>query len=116
MSEELKCPLCYKDYYSHECPHNFQQMEQDINALRIQLNEVTICRDSWKNSYEKVMKIYRDMRREQLTLIAERDTLKAKLDIAVEALKRLEINDDVIDFGIAHEALKKMEARNERIT
>lgn len=102
MSDELKCPLCYKDYYSHECPHNFNQMVQNIDALRVQLDETVICRDHWKISYEKAMKIYRDIRREQFALIDERDLLKAKLEQANKLIAELSAEIDELD-GTKHQ-------------
>ena len=37
MSEEL-CPLCGKEYWSTECPHDFQEMQEKIATLQRKLD------------------------------------------------------------------------------
>ncbi len=51
-------------------------IEDECDALRV-------CRDHWKISYENAMEKYRDIKRENITIIDERDILAKKLKLAL---------------------------------
>lgn len=95
--DELECPLCGEKYYSLDCPHDFQQMENDVIALRAenerqakaksqiikQLNDAWVERDALRAENDVLKVSINNLDRELENTVKDCDALRAQLDKSI---------------------------------